>query len=267
MLPSLAPPWISVVIPTYNEAPVIAATLAAVAERLAEEGRAWEIVVVDNASPDGTAAAVRALDVENVRVLENGTNRGKGYSVRRGMLDARGELRLLCDADCVPSLASLDRMLEAASSSDVVIGSRVAPGAEVVRQPLHRRLAGASFLWLSRAAMREPARDVYCGFKLWKAPAAKAVYSRARLDGWVFDAETLALARRLDFRIREVGIVWVNRPGSRLSMPRMLLSAVPELLVARRSVRREPRPAETHGEAARASSGTDDPIDQVQRAL
>ena len=91
MLASLDAPWISVVIPTYNEAPVIAATVASVAERLAEDGRPSEIVVVDNGSPDGTAAAVRALDIGNVRVLENGANRGKGYSVRRGMLDARGE--------------------------------------------------------------------------------------------------------------------------------------------------------------------------------
>jgi len=244
MLSSLDAPWISVVIPTYNEAPVIAATVAAVAERLAEKGRPWEIVVVDNASPDGTAAAVRALDIENVRVLENGTNRGKGYSVRRGMLDARGELRLLCDADCVPSLASLDRMLEVASSSDVVIGSRLEDGAEVVPQPFYRRLAGATFLKLSKVVMREPARDVYCGFKLWRAAAADAVYSRALLDGWVFDAETLALARRLGFDIREVGIVWVNRPGSRMSMPHMLMHALPELLAARRSVRREARPAD-----------------------
>jgi dolichyl-phosphate beta-glucosyltransferase len=238
MLPSLDSPWISVVIPTYNEAPVVAATVASVAERLDEEGRQWEIVVVDNGSPDGTAAAVRALDIANVRVLENGANRGKGYSVRRGMLDARGELRLLCDADCVPSLASLGGMLEAARSADVVIGSRLAPGADVVRQPFHRRLAGATFLRLSKAVMREPARDVYCGFKLWSAESADTVFSRARLDGWVFDAETLALARRLGFRTAEVGIVWVNRPGSRLSMRNMLVRAVPELLAARRSVRR-----------------------------
>ena len=102
-------------------------------------------------------------------------------------------------------------MLEAARTADVVIGSRLAPGADVVKQPFHRRLAGATFLRLSKAVMREPARDVYCGFKLWSAEAADTVYSRARLDGWVFDAETLALARRLGFRAAEVGIVWVNR--------------------------------------------------------
>jgi glycosyltransferase involved in cell wall biosynthesis len=249
-------PWISVVIPTYNEGPVIAATVAAVAERIAREGRTWEIVVVDNDSTDGTADAVRALAADNVQLLENGANRGKGFSVRRGLLEARGELRLQCDADCVPSLESLDDMLEAASSFDVVIGSRLAAGAEVVRQPLHRRLAGAAFLKLSRVVMREPARDVYCGFKLWRAGAAEAVYSRARLDGWVFDAETLALARRLGFRLREVGIVWVNRPGSRLSMPQMLLRALPELLAARRSVRREVKRPESPGDAASAAEAS-----------
>lgn len=248
-------PWISVVIPTYNEAPVIAATIAAVGERIEREGRAAEILVVDNGSSDGTAAAVRALGRDDVRVLENGANFGKGFSVRRGMLKARGELRLQCDADCVPSLASLDALLAAAESADVVIGSRLAPGAEVVTQPLHRRLAGAAFLRMSKAVMREPARDVYCGFKLWRATAAEAVYSRAQLDGWVFDAETLALARRLGFRMVEVGIVWVNRPGSRLSMRQMLVRALPELLGARLSVRRElRRPAADGATAVEASA-------------
>ena len=238
MLPSLDAPWISVVIPTYNEAPVIAATIAAVAERIECEGRKAEILVVDNSSTDGTAAAVRALGREDVRVLENDRNRGKGFSVRRGLLEARGELRLQCDADCVPSLASLDDLINAAESADVVVGSRLASGANVVRQAMPRRLVGAAFLRMSKLVMREPARDVYCGFKLWNAAAAEAVYSRARIDGWVFDAETLALARRLGFRVTEVGIIWVNRPGSRLSMSQMLMRAVPELLAARRSVRR-----------------------------
>ena len=235
----MAAPSISVVIPTYNEAAAIAATVAAVAERLESRGGEWEIVIVDNGSADGTPALARRLGIDAVRVLENGENRGRGFSLRRGLLAANGELRLQCDADAVASLHSLDDLLSAADDADVVAGSRLAPGADIVKQPFARRVAGSVFLRLSRAAMREPVRDVYCGFKLWRAEAADAVFSRAQLDGWVLDAEALALARVLGFRTVEVGIVWVNRPSSRLSMPRVARTAVPELMAARRNVRRE----------------------------
>ena len=230
-------PWLSVVVPAYNEEETIAVTLTALREWLEARGRPYEILVVDNASEDGTVERAESHDAE-VRVLRNDVNRGKGFSVRRGMLEASGELRLLCDADCAPSLRSLDRMIEAMERADVAIGSRIAPGADVGRtQPIGRRLVGWPFIALTRLLLLEPTRDIYCGFKLWRAPAAHAVFSRQTLDGWVFDAEVLALARRLGFRLREVGIVWVNREASRLSISRTLLPAVKELLAARRNVR------------------------------
>jgi glycosyltransferase involved in cell wall biosynthesis len=232
-------PWLSVVVPVYNEEAVAAGFVATLRERLAALGRPWEIVVVDNASEDGTVASLEpVLDGEAVRLLRNDVNRGKGFSIRRGMLEARGELRLMCDADCNASLGSLPTLIEATREADVAIGSRVASGARVInQQPLRRRLVGWPFLALTRVLMREPASDVYCGFKLWRAGAAEAVFSRQRLDGWVFDAEVLGLARRLGFRVREVGIVWADREGSKLSIPRVLGPAVRELLAARRSVR------------------------------
>ena len=215
--------------------------------------------MVDNASTDGTVAAVEPLlDGASVRLLRNEVNRGKGFSVRRGMLDASGELRLFCDADCTPSLGSLPAMLEAVDEVDVAVGSRVARGAEVARQqPLRRRLVGWPFIALTRALMREPAHDIYCGFKLWRAPAAEAVFTRQQLDGWVFDAEALGLARRLGFRVREVGIEWADREGSKLSIPRVLVPAVRELLAARRSVRGQARvhPAVAPEASARRASG------------
>ena len=178
-------------------------------------------------------------------MLRNARNEGKGYSVRRGMQAATGELRLHCDADCAPSLASLDRLLAAIDAgADVVAGSRLAAGAQLGRrQPLRRRVVGRTFVDLSRLALREPTRDLFCGFKLWRADAATAVFSRTTLDGWVFDAEALALARRLGFRIAEVGVQWSDRDGSRLSMPRTVLPAVRELRRARSSVRAAAAPA------------------------
>jgi dolichyl-phosphate beta-glucosyltransferase len=234
-------PALSVVVPAYNEAAGIVATVEAIAARVAELRPEWELVLVDNASTDGTAERVERIGDERIRVLVNDVNRGKGFSVRRGMLAAGGELRLHCDADCAPSLASLPAMVAALDEgADVVVGSRLAPGARVGRrQPLRRRIAGRTFVELSRLALGEPTHDLFCGFKLWRADAAVAAYSRVRLDGWVFDAEALALARALGYRLREVGIVWSDREGSRLSMPRVVVPVVRDLLAARAHVHRE----------------------------
>jgi dolichyl-phosphate beta-glucosyltransferase len=240
-------PWMSVVVPAYNEEEAITGIVRELGERLEALGRPYEIIVVDNASEDHTVDVLEhLLDGNRVRLLRNDANLGKGFSVRRGMLDAGGRLRLLCDVDCGPSLESLPRMLEASERADVAVGSRVARGARVNRQqPLRRRLVGWPFIALTRAMMREPTRDVYCGFKLWRATAAETVFSRQRLNGWVFDAEALALARRLGFRIHEVGVVWADRRGSTLSIPRVLLPALRELIDARRNVRLQARPART----------------------
>jgi dolichyl-phosphate beta-glucosyltransferase len=179
-------------------------------------------------------------DGERVRLLRNERNRGKGHSMRRGMLEATGELRLHCDADCATSLPSLPHMLELVQEYDVVVGSRLAEGAQVGRrQRLRRRVAGRSFQQLCRLVLREPTTDLYCGFKLWRDRAAVDAYSRTRLEGWTFDAEVLAMARALGYSIRETGIVWTDREGSRVRMGRILLPVVRELLAARRNVRRE----------------------------
>jgi len=236
-------PWMSVIVPAYNEERVIGITLEALRDWLEGTNRPFEILVVDNASTDRTAEAVGPyLDGRRVRLLVNDANRGKGYSVRRGMLEATGTLRLLCDADCAPSLVSLGAMVDASRDAHVVVGSRVAPGAEVGRgQPFRRRLVGWPFIALTRLLLLEPTRDVYCGFKLWHGVAADAVFSRQTLEGWTFDAEVLALARRLGFRIEETGIVWADREGSRLAIREVLVPVVRELLAARRNVRRQAR--------------------------
>ena len=249
----------SVVVPAYNEERGIADTVIGLRDWLsARDPRPFEVIVVDNASEDGTAAEVEHLaDGARIQLLRNERNRGKGYSVRRGMLAARGELRLHCDADCTPSLASLPTMLTLLEDADIVVGSRLAYGARLGRrQPLVRRIAGRSFVLLCRAVLAEPTADLYCGFKLWRGPVAEDVFSRIHLDGWTFDAEAVAMARALGYRLRETGIVWTDRAGSRLSMARVLVPVVRELFAARRHIRREARrPASAAGEAPLAQSG------------
>ncbi|MBD0282474.1 MAG: glycosyltransferase [Thermoleophilaceae bacterium] len=258
-------PWMSVVVPAYNEETAIADILAALHQRLGPFGRDYELIVVDNASEDRTVEVVEPLlDGKRVRLLRNEVNLGKGFSVRRGMLDATGDLRLLCDADCGPSLGSLPRMLEAVQGADVVAGSRVAEGACVDRQqPFRRRLFGWPFIALTRMIMREPTRDVYCGFKLWRSEAAEAVFSRQQLDGWVFDAESLAMARRLGFSVREVGITWADRRGSKLSVLRVLATAVPALLTARGNVRAQPPGGQPKLEGLRRSAASAPDVELV----
>ena len=233
-------PSLSIVIPVLNEEAEIVGMLEGARQVLEGRGGPWEILVVDNASTDRTRQrVVPFLDDTRIRLLENGTNRGKGYSIRRGMLEAQGELRLMCDADCVTSLASLSDLERALEEVDVAVGSRLSSGARVRRQqPIRRRVVGFGFLALTRIVMGRLPRDVYCGFKLWRGEVARTVFERVHLDGWAFDAEALALARRLGYRVREVGIDWTNRPDSRLSIGGVLLPVTGELLAARRNVRR-----------------------------
>ena len=235
---SKAHPSISVVIPVYNEAAEIANIVRAVGEALEGRGGEFEIIVVDNASEDDTVERLQPFLGRHVRLLRNEQNMGKGFSVRRGMLEATGELRLMCDADCAPSLASLPKMEARLADCDIVAGARNAPTSEVGRQqPLRRRAASIGFILLCRAVMSEPLKDVFCGFKLFTAAAAEDAFSRARIDGWAFDAEVLAIARRLGYRVRPCGITWVNRPGSRLSIPRVVVPVLGELVAARRHLR------------------------------
>lgn len=229
----------SVIVPVFNEAEEIATIVPAVRDVLVTRGGEWEIVVVDNASQDATVARLTPfLGDPRIRLLANDHNQGKGYSVRRGMLEATGDLRLICDADCAPSLASLPAMEALIGDCDVVAGARNAADSQVARyQPVQRRAASLAFIFLCRRVMGEPLRDVFCGFKLFTGAAARDVFSRTRIDGWAFDAEALALARALGYRVAPCGIAWSHRPGSRLSIARVMVPVLRELVATRAHVR------------------------------
>ncbi|MHB8340710.1 MAG: glycosyltransferase [Mycobacteriales bacterium] len=229
------PPSLSVVIPAYNEERDIEKIVTAASQTLRARGGEWQVLVVDDGSTDATKARLQhLLSDPHVRLLENHRNRGKGFSVRRGMLAATGQLRLMCDADCGPSLASLARLEGLTSTADVVVGLRNAPDSDVARrQPLARRVASRGGNRLCRWLLSESLSDVGCGFKLFSAAVAEDVFSRAHTNGWAFDAEVLALARTLGYRVTGAGIAWVNRPESRLSITRVIVPALRDLLAAR----------------------------------
>ncbi len=250
------PPSLSIVIPVLNEEDEIAVILGGAIAHLEERGGDWEIVIVDNASTDRTLErAAPYIDGRRVRLLRNEVNQGKGFSIRRGMLDASGDLRLMCDADCVASLRSLPAMERMASDAHVVVGSRSSAGAHVTRQqPVRRRIVGAGFIALTRAVLGTLPRDIYCGFKLWQGDCAQAVFGKVQLDGWVFDAEALAIAQRMGYSVTEIGIEWNNRPDSRLSIRHSLLPVLGELTKARRNVRQTMAAAPVEGERTHSAS-------------
>jgi glycosyltransferase involved in cell wall biosynthesis len=234
-------PKFSVVVPLFNEQFAVAGTIVDIRDYFERRGESYEILLVDNASTDATRShAEPLLDGHTVRLLVNDANLGKGFSVRRGMLESRGEIRLHCDADCAPSLASQPKMLELLESNDLVVGSRLAAGAELgQRQTLPRRFVGRGFQQCCRAILSEPTRDLFCGFKLWRGEAAEDVFERLSLDGWTYDAEAIAMARALGYRVSETGIVWTDREGSRLQMVRILIPVIRELLAAKANVARQ----------------------------
>jgi dolichyl-phosphate beta-glucosyltransferase len=206
-------PLLSVVIPAYNEARRLPPTLEKVQRHLA--GRPHEILVVDDGSEDGTAEKAAAAGVE---VLRNDGNRGKGYSVRRGMLAARGVHRLMTDADLSTPIEELDRLLGKIDEGfDVVIASRALPGSNVeIRQPWYRENTGRLFNLCVRVLALPGLQDTQCGFKLFTASAAEQAFAAARLDGFSFDVEALFVARRRGFRIAEVPVTWRNDEATRV---------------------------------------------------
>jgi dolichyl-phosphate beta-glucosyltransferase len=206
-------PLLSVVIPAYNEARRLPPTLEKVQRHLA--GRPHEILVVDDGSSDGTAERAAAAGVS---VLRNEGNRGKGYSVRRGMLAAKGAHRLMTDADLSTPIEELDRLLGKMDEGyDVVIASRALPESNVeIRQPWYRENTGRLFNLCVRMLALPGLQDTQCGFKLFSAPAAEQAFAAARLDGFSFDVEALFVARRRGFRIAEVPVTWRNDEATRV---------------------------------------------------
>jgi len=213
-------PDISVVIPAFNEAARITEPLRRIDRYLRERRFAGELIVVDDGSTDGTVAVLRSLAGElftPVSIIECSRNRGKGHAVRTGMTSASGRAVLMTDADLSTPIEQLDNLLPyLQDGAPIVIGSRKMAGAVIeVRQPFVREAMGRVFTALTRWLVVRVS-DVTCGFKLFTAEAAIAVFGRASLDDWSFDAEALYIARRLGYRIVEVPVAWADAPGTKV---------------------------------------------------
>jgi dolichyl-phosphate beta-glucosyltransferase len=215
---------LSVVIPAYREATRLTRTLDATVRYLDQRGDPYEIVLVDDGSPDETAPVARNWAADNppargcLRVLRYETNRGKGHAVRYGILqsDARAKRILFMDADLATPIEEIEK-LDAAldGGADFAIGSRPLRESQLlVRQPLYRELAGRLFNGVVQTMATPGIHDTQCGFKLLTGPAARAVFSRCILDGFSFDVEALFVARRLGLKIAEVPVRWAHQEGA-----------------------------------------------------
>lgn len=229
---------LSIVIPAYNEEKRLPETLKCLLAYLRR--REWsftEILVVDDGSLDATAAVVEeaARREPAIRLLRNPGNRGKGYSVRHGMLEARGDWILFSDADLSAPIEELDKLLEVAGRGvPVVIGSRALDRSLIqIHQSFFRETAGRIFNLLMRALTGLPFKDTQCGFKLFEARAAKEVFRRQRLERFGFDAEILFIARLLGYRAEEVPVRWSHSEGTKVSLFRDSLNMFLDLLRVR----------------------------------
>jgi glycosyltransferase involved in cell wall biosynthesis len=215
---------ISIIIPAYNEQARLPETLRRVTQYLQSD--AWdfrEILVVDDGSTDATADAARnfANANENIYLISNPGNRGKGYSVRHGMLKARGEWRLFSDADLSTPIEELEKLWceVALGKHQIAIGSRALDKSLIgVHQPGYRERMGRVFNAVMRGATGLPISDTQCGFKLFRGDVAEEVFSRQTLERFGFDAEVLYIAARRGYSIAEVPVRWNHVEGSKVGM-------------------------------------------------
>src|ERR1022692_1422412 len=208
------------VIPAYNESVRLGPTLHALLRYTQEQNWDAEILVVDDGSTDDTAEIVREASRahEQIRLVQNPGNRGKGYSVRNGMLHARGDICLFTDADLSSPISEAQKLFDAISQgADVAIGSRwLCPELQTERQPFYRQVFGRIFNLVLRVFLGLNFADTQCGFKAFRREAGQRIFPLQRIERWGFDPEILFLARRLGFTVKEVPVVWAHSEGTRL---------------------------------------------------
>src|SRR3990170_6364854 len=209
--------YISVVVPAYNEAERLPNTLRRLRDYLAGSCFSYEILVVLDGPTDSTRDVLRSLSAEihHVRIIDRPVNRGKGFTVREGMLEARGQIRLFTDADNSTDIAHFDQMKTLFDEGcDLVIASRnpkdVAGARQTVSQPWYKRSIGKLGNLLVQRVAVPGIWDTQCGFKAFRAEAAVRIFSQSVIEGWGFDIEVLALARRLNYNIGIIPAHWVN---------------------------------------------------------
>ena len=227
----------SIVIPAYNESARIGRALTDVTAAVKRNGWDAEVLVVNDGSTDDTAEIVQAFAANHpiIRLIQNNGNRGKGYSVRHGMLEAMGSIVMFTDADLSSPMDEAERLFAAIrEGADVAIGSRwLDRGRQTIHQPIYRQFFGRCFNAVTRMVMQLPFADTQCGFKAFTRSAAQAVFQLQRIERWGFDPEILFIALKRGYRVREVAVTWGHDERSRISYLKDGIKMLEELVYIR----------------------------------
>jgi dolichyl-phosphate beta-glucosyltransferase len=234
----MSTPELGVVIPAFNEESRLDSSLKRIVAFFRDRGIEFEVIVIDDGSEDRTDTvareAGRSLGLSNrIRVLRNSHNRGKGYSVRRGMLETVAEYALLTDADLSTPIEDFNKLEDEiyARGCDIALGSRDVPGAILEkRQPWYRENAGKAFNRVVRFITGLPFRDTQCGFKLFKMSTCRDIFREQRIEKFAFDVEVLFIARKWGLRLTEVPITWRHSEGSKVQISRDFLRTAADVL-------------------------------------
>jgi glycosyltransferase involved in cell wall biosynthesis len=230
-------PKYSIVIPAYNESARIPATLRSVVDHIRAQGWNAEVIVVNDGSRDSTAQLVADFVKSNpeVRLMENPGNRGKGYSVRSGLLQAQGEVVMFTDSDLSAPIEEAGRLFDAiAAGADIAIGSRwLEKGRQTHRQPFYRRFFGRCFNAVTRSIMGLRFADTQCGFKAFTRAAAQTVFQLQTIERWGFDPEILFIALKRGYRVIEVPVSWAHDERTRMSYLKDGMKMLEEIAIIR----------------------------------
>jgi dolichyl-phosphate beta-glucosyltransferase len=229
-------PEFSIVIPAYNEERRLPNALQRIREYLGARSTMAEVIVVDDGSADGTAAVVEPWrnELPGLRLVSNGDNRGKGYSVRHGMLEARGRIVLFTDADLSAPIEEADKLFAALETADVAIGSRGVDRSLIqVHQSALREMAGIIFNRMVRLVTGLSFVDTQCGFKAFVREPTRIIFEQQRIERFGFDPEILFLAKRHGLRSVEIPVRWAHDPQTKVHMLRDSLRMFGELFLIR----------------------------------
>lgn len=221
--------FLSIIIPAYNEEKRIGPTLVRIHSFLRGRSYDYEVLVVDDGSTDNTSREVKKSDLfkENkLRIISNGSNRGKGFSVKNGILNSRADFVLISDADLSTPIEEIDKLFKYIDKDfDIVIGSRSVNSSEIIiHQPWHRECMGRIFNFFVRKMLVDDFKDTQCGFKLFKGNIARAIAALLRIEGFSFDVEMLYIAKQKGYKIAETGVVWNNSAQSTVKVFRSSLN-------------------------------------------
>lgn len=233
------PVYLSIIIPAYNEEKRIGLTLSKICGFLKTKSYEYEVILVDDGSNDKTISEAKESELaktNKLKIVRNGMNKGKGFSVKNGILNSAGEYMLFSDADLSTPIEEADKLFGYIKKGyDIVIGSRSIAGSDVkVHQPFYREKMGRIFNFLVNSLLMGGFNDTQCGFKLFKGSIAREIGRELTIDGFCFDVEMLYLAKKKGYRIAEIGVVWENSPQSKVRVINSSLAMFIDLLKIRR---------------------------------